>query len=206
MLALSRLPARSRVLDVGCGLGGTSRFLAREHGCAVTGITISGRQVAMAWRLSLAETSSSTTPGPSSSGAEPVIAYPPPGGGSVAFVELDAERMQEHFRAAAAPPFGCVWVAEALSHLPDKPGFFAAAFAVLAPRQGARLVVADWFRAPALAPAQLDADIRPIEDGMLLPGLCTAARYVEMAEAAGFRVLAGPVDISRDVARTWCVT
>src|SRR5687767_11309132 len=41
----------SRILDIGCGLGGSSRWLARELGCSVLGITISPVQVRMAEAL-----------------------------------------------------------------------------------------------------------------------------------------------------------
>ena len=40
---------------------------------------------------------------------------------------------------------------------------------------------------------------------MLLPPLCTQAQYVAYAEEAGLRVFSEPLDISKDVAKTWSV-
>ncbi|KAK7757908.1 hypothetical protein SLS62_000286 [Diatrype stigma] len=261
LLEISRLPRASRVLDVGCGLGGTSRFLAREHGCAVTGITISGRQVDIAKRLTLEDKAGLVPAAPtplsgqegedkgegeadaSKSSSSPSLdhwlsystdgdgdgdtkkdasngdAGVGAGAGSVRFLELDAEKMMERFGSSSptagsdkkkgdgyrdgSSRFDCVWISEALSHLPNKPLFFSSSFAVLAAGSSSRLVVADWFKAPDLTPEQVAEDIKPIEDGMLLPRLYTADEYVRMAEEAGFATLQAPIDISAEVAKTW---
>tara|TARA_A100001388_G_scaffold276361_1_gene263904 strand:+ start:476 stop:1411 length:936 start_codon:yes stop_codon:yes gene_type:complete len=48
---LDKLPRGSRILDVGCGIGGSSRILANYYGFNVTGITISPAQVRRAKEL-----------------------------------------------------------------------------------------------------------------------------------------------------------
>ena len=47
----NKLPKGSRILDVGCGIGGSSRILAKYYGFNVTGITISPAQVKRAREL-----------------------------------------------------------------------------------------------------------------------------------------------------------
>ena len=48
---LDKLPRGSRILDVGCGIGGSSRILSQYYGFNVTGITISHEQVKRAKAL-----------------------------------------------------------------------------------------------------------------------------------------------------------
>ena len=155
LLERSQLSIGSRVLDVGCGIGGTSRFLARKMDCAVTGITISGQQVVLAKNLSAKE---------AESGEDNVdtSGFTKLGDGSVRFLELDAEKMGDFFNEADTEmSFDCVWISEAMSHLPDKELFFRNASMLL--NQGGKLVVADWFKNEGLTDAQVEADIKPIE-------------------------------------------
>lgn len=42
------ITAGARVLDVGCGYGATALYLARDHGCEVTGINISEKELDLA--------------------------------------------------------------------------------------------------------------------------------------------------------------
>ncbi|CAK7268941.1 hypothetical protein SEPCBS57363_003349 [Sporothrix epigloea] len=184
------------VLDVGCGVGGTSRYLASELGARVTGITISTRQVELATKLA------KVTAGNNEADVA-VDGFLPVGKGQVRFLELDAEKMGNHFEKDAAT-FDVVWISEALSHFPDKALFFRNAQRVLKP--GGKLVLADWFKAEDLDAKAFDADIKPIEDGMLLPPMCTQAGYVKLATDTGLRVMAEPKDISNDVKQTWDLT
>ncbi|KAI0424901.1 tocopherol O-methyltransferase [Xylaria sp. FL1042] len=202
LLEISGLPKGANVLDVGCGIGGTSRYLAKEHACSVTGITISGRQVEIAKKLTRDEASANNA----NTTADAADVYP--SGGNCRFVELDAEKMLQYFSTDGKPTahFDAVWISEALSHFPDKPLFFRSVSELLVPGKSSRLVIADWFKAPQLSPEQEKEDIQPIEDGMLLPRLCTVDEYVEMARNAGLEVRQSPIDISNDVAKTWDIS
>ena len=90
---LDKLPKGSRILDVGCGIGGSSRILAKYYGFNVTGITISPAQVKRARELT-------------------------PSGVSCNFHVMDALDLK--FEDGA---FDAVWSVEAGAHMNDKSKF-----------------------------------------------------------------------------------
>ncbi|NER84350.1 MAG: methyltransferase domain-containing protein [Leptolyngbya sp. SIO1D8] len=100
---LDTLPSGSTLLDVGCGIGGSSRILAREYGFSVTGVTISPYQVQRAQTL---------TP-------ETVDAR----------FQVD-DAMALSFPDAS---FDIVWSVEAGPHMPDKAVFAKELLRVLKP-------------------------------------------------------------------------
>jgi cyclopropane fatty-acyl-phospholipid synthase-like methyltransferase len=48
ILEMLQISSQHKVLDVGCGMGGSSLYLAKRYGATVTGITLSQKQVDMA--------------------------------------------------------------------------------------------------------------------------------------------------------------
>ena len=179
LLAHAKLPAAPRVLDVGCGVGGTSIYLAKHAGARVTGVTISTAQVGMA-RAAADDAGVSA---------------------AVDFHEGDGERLDElPALKGAAGTFDAVWISEALSHFVNKDRFFAHVHTFLKP--GGKLVLADWFRADKLSKKHEKGVIAAIEHGMLLPRLDSMPDYYNGMSAAGLR-LVWLLDVSKEVAKTW---
>jgi MPBQ/MSBQ methyltransferase len=100
---LDRLPAHTTVLDVGCGIGGSSRILAKDYGFKVTGVTISPQQVNRAQQLTPPDVS--------------------------ARFQVD-DAMALSFPDAS---FDVVWSIEAGPHMPDKAVFAKELMRVLKP-------------------------------------------------------------------------
>ncbi|CUQ65319.1 Methylase involved in ubiquinone/menaquinone biosynthesis [Candidatus Nitrospira inopinata] len=100
---LDKLPPGTTLLDVGCGIGGSSRILAREYGFAVTGITLSPQQVRRAQELTPPEVT--------------------------ARFQID-DALALSFPDAS---FDVVWSVEAGPHMPDKARFAGELLRVLKP-------------------------------------------------------------------------
>ena len=89
----AQIPEGSRVLDVGCGLGATSVWLAENLKCRPTGITLSSVQVQMAKELAAEK------------------------GVEAEFFVQDAESL------SFDQSFDAIWMVGVLGHLPDQEGF-----------------------------------------------------------------------------------
>ena len=100
---LAGIQQGSEVLDIGCGFGGSSLFLARKYGATTTGITISPVQVEMASRAAAAAGAHST------------------------FLLMDAEDL------CFQKQFDLLWSVESISHYQNIEKFFASAARFLKP-------------------------------------------------------------------------
>ena len=100
---LANIKPGSEILDIGCGFGGSSLYLAKTFAANVTGITISSVQVEMA-RKAAAQQSLNAN-----------------------FLLMDAEVM------TFEKQFDVLWSVESISHYQDREKFFALAARLLKP-------------------------------------------------------------------------
>jgi tocopherol O-methyltransferase len=100
---LANVKPGSDILDVGCGFGASSLYLAGHYGATVTGITISPVQVEMATQAAAAK------------------------GLHAKFLLMDAEAM------TFQKQFDILWSMESISHMQDLPAFFSSAAKLLKP-------------------------------------------------------------------------
>lgn len=117
------LDAGARVLDVGCGIGGTSRFLAARAGCHVTGIDLTEEFVRTAELLSVRTGLAERT----------------------AFRRASALELPFEARS-----FDVVWTEHVQMNVADKARFYGEIARVLRP--GGRLAFHDLFAGPATSP------------------------------------------------------
>jgi len=116
MMEAASIGSSEKVLDAGCGIGGSSIFLAEKIGCNVTGISLSEKQVNKAKELAIEKK-----------------------------VEDKVEFKVMNYCATDFPneSFDIVWGCESICYADDKEKFIKEAYRLLKP--GGRLVVADGF-------------------------------------------------------------
>jgi cyclopropane fatty-acyl-phospholipid synthase-like methyltransferase len=164
LLAMNKLMAArvgvgfgDRVLDAGCGVGGTAMWLAQEMGARVVGITPVPDQVERAERYA------------SERGLSERVRF-----------EVG------DYRATGLPhgSFDVVWAQESLCHVADKDHFFAEAWRLLRP--GGKLVVAEYLRRSRPLAAGDEWLLRRWLSGWAIPDLGTPEEMERWAVDAGF--------------------
>ncbi len=173
LVEFAQIPKGSRILDVGCGIGGPAMYLAGPLGATVEGITLSAAQAARAGEKA----------------AENGVAD------HAHFYQRDA-------LSTGYPDnsFDVVWALESLMHIPDRVAFFAEALRMLKP--GGTLAIGTWSqRDGELAPDEQKL-VDQILRHQVMPSFSSLEEHVRLAEAAGF-VDVSMVDWSQAVANSW---
>ncbi|KAF5735303.1 Gamma-tocopherol methyltransferase [Tripterygium wilfordii] len=166
------------VVDVGCGIGGSSRYLAKKYGAKCQGITLSPVQAQRANALAAAQGLS----------------------GEVSFEVADA--LEQPFPDGQ---FDLVWSMESGEHMPDKRKFVQELARVAAP--GGTIIIVTWCHRD-LAPSEQSLEpwekelLRKICNAFYLPDWCSTANYVELLQSSSLQDIK-TADWSQYVAPFW---
>jgi tocopherol O-methyltransferase len=170
---LAEIPRGASVADIGCGMGGSSRWLATELDCRVTGVTLSPIQKRWADSAALF---SRTRPRPT-------------------FLCQDAEKTE--FPAGSLDR---VWSIECTEHFFNKPEFFQKAAGWLKP--GGRIALCAWLAGKEETRADTIQQVRRVCEGMFCPSLGTQADHEAWLSAAGLQMIESQLWTEK-VLQTW---
>ncbi|KAF8378993.1 hypothetical protein HHK36_028420 [Tetracentron sinense] len=166
------------LVDVGCGIGGSSRYLARKYGAKCQAITLSPIQAQRAQALAASQGLAD----------------------SVSFQVADA--LEQPFPDGK---FDLVWSMESGEHMPDKTKFVSELARVAAP--GATIIIVTWCHrdlSPSEGSLKPDEEklLKKICDAYYLPAWCSTADYVNLLQSLSLQDIKS-ADWSEYVAPFW---
>lgn len=146
------------VLDVCCGWGVPTRYVAGRLGCRITGVDITQRSVDFAAKVT------------QGTDVEPLISYKQ---GSALDLPIEDGSID------------LVWSQDGFCHVPNRPRVLSECFRVL--RSGGYLVFTDWMRGDFITPEEYGAFCRAwsfpgVETADTYPGLLRAAGFEILSE------------------------
>jgi len=195
------------MLDVGCGIGGSSRHIARTFGCDAEGITLSPVQARRANELSSQVSQFRETP----RGAE-TTTFESPQTRSPRDEKMTRDpRLNFRVADALAQPFpndqfDLVWSMESGEHMPDKKKFIGELTRVCAP--GGKIIIATWCHrdlrlGETALPESEQFLLDRICDAYYLPKWCSVSDYERIANDDDRLTDLKTADWSKEVAPFW---
>lgn len=169
----AEIAKNARVLDIGCGLGGSSLWLARTLDCDVVGITISPVQAEMARKKAKSEGLN----------------------GKVEFRVFDANQLDQFTGI-----YDAIWIIECSEHIFDKAQFFRNCANLLRP--GGCMALCAWTSTEQLEHPEMKELVSAVCDGMLCPNLANISQYTQWLADSGFGKITAD-DITAQTAHTW---
>ncbi len=154
---LARIKATDKVLDAGCGIGGSSIWLAKNIGTHITGINISDKQLIKARELASRHRVSD----------------------KVKFILLDYTNTD-----FSDDSFDVVWAIESVCHAENKIDFLKEAYRIL--KRGGRLILADGFLMRDVLKSE-DTLYKDFLEGLALPNISQFSEFKKLMEEAGFK-------------------
>jgi tocopherol O-methyltransferase len=165
LLDMNRVLARhlgvrsgQRILDAGCGVGGSAIWLAKTYDVEVIGITPVASQVMRARRYA----------------HEHGVAD-----------QVSFEQQDYAHTAFPDASFDVIWAMESLCHALDKPAVLAEAQRLLRP--GGRLGIVEYIRTRRPHAPVGEALLRSWLSGWAIPDLATAGEWIDWMQDLGFR-------------------
>ncbi len=152
------IKSTDKVLDAGCGIGGSSIWMAREHQNQITGITISDKQISYANKHAQKHQVAEL----------------------VTFENSDF--CQTPYEDES---FDVVWALESSCHALNKADFINEAYRLL--RKGGRLVVCDAFILQREFNAEQWQTVVTFFNGWAVPNLCDREEFSQLITNCGFK-------------------
>lgn len=159
ILQWSGVEGAARILDAGCGVGGSARFLAKALNAEVLGLTLSPVQAERAEAFNRA----AGLEGRVRVEVQDVLIFDP-----------------------AQGPFDLIWSLESAEHMPDKHRLLQVFYDALRP--GGRLVLVTWCQreAPPVLDKNESRLLEKVQEYYHLPPLISIGHYERIARDVGF--------------------
>jgi tocopherol O-methyltransferase len=175
LVSLLGISPSDTILDVGCGMGGSSLYLAKKYRAKVTGITLSPKQVDMASHSARMEQIE-----------------------NVNFKVEDAQSLASF----SENTFDIVWSLESCEQFYDKQLFIKQAFRVLKP--GGKLMLATWCSGADEYEGLRAKQYQKLCVSLQLPYMPSTKYYAGLLQRQGF-IMKHTMDWSVHVKESWAV-